>query len=164
MKLYALDGNNQKFYYAQILNDKAPYYLDFVHISEMRTKPLLIGDYCKLLRSENLKRKYIYDSSPTFSLKGFESLIKILVSQSEEIVELHFENRLFYTVVPKLRHFTDRFNWSLLAQELPADTHFFRDSIYATGALVTQEFKDICDKNKLKGMVFRLEYDSEATP
>ena len=90
--------------------------------------------------------------------------MSILIPQSEEVIELYFENRSFFVVVPKLLDFSDYFDWSLIAQELPKGIHFFRKSIYNTNAQVTQEFKDICDKNKLKGMVFRLEYDSEATP
>jgi hypothetical protein len=164
LKIYSLDGNSDKFYYAKILNTVYPYYLDFVHISETRTKPLLIGDYCNLLGASKLNRKSVYNSTPTFSQKAFECLKDYLIPQSEEIIELNFEKYLFFVVLPRIFNFTDCLNWSLLVQELPADIHFFRDSIYATGALVTQEFKDICDKHKLKGMVFRLEYDSEATP
>lgn len=164
MQLYTLHGNNEKFYYAKILNDKAPYYLDFVHISETKTKPLLIGDYCTLLRSENVKKESVSSFSPVLSLKAFNYLYDLIKSQIEDIIELQFENRIFYIVIPKLMTFTDSFNWPLLTQELPENIHFFRESIHVYRPLVTQEFKDICDKHKLKGMCFELKYDSEATP
>ena len=165
MRIYTLYGNTNKYYYAQILNSKSPYYLDFVHISETRTKPLLIGDYCELLKATKLKKnETISNSSPTFSQKAFDCLKELLIPQSEEVIELRFEDRFFYLVVPKLMTFTDRFNWPLVSQELPPKASFFRAAPDLTWAYVTQEFKDICDKHKLKGMCFELKYDSEATP
>lgn len=164
MKLFTLHGNNEKFYYAQILNDKAPYYLDFVHISETRTKSLAIGDYCYLLRANRLNRISMYNSTPTFSQKAFGYLQELLIPQAEEIVELTFENRLFYIVQPKILMFTNSLNWKQISKETPKNVSFFREASDAYRAVVTQEFKDICDKHKLKGMCFELKYDSEATP
>ncbi|PIQ28216.1 hypothetical protein COW36_04740 [bacterium (Candidatus Blackallbacteria) CG17_big_fil_post_rev_8_21_14_2_50_48_46] len=168
MQLFTLHGDSDKYYYAKILNSSAPYYLEFLDISTTRTRPLKIGDYAYLLHSSNLEKEHkefsssIAGSTPTFSQKAFECLKELILPQAEQVIELHFEDRLFYVVVPNILPFSDDLDWACIYRELPKGIHFFREDPGVYRAAVTNTFRELCLKNKLKGMDFVLKYDSEA--
>ena len=90
-----------------------------------------------------------------------------MIAQSDSIVKLHFEDQIFYNVTPSIIPFSDFNNdykllRKIIHQELPSGIMFFKYSEGNRAATVTDDFKRLVTKHRLKGFQYQLEYDSEA--
>ncbi|PIQ28220.1 hypothetical protein COW36_04720 [bacterium (Candidatus Blackallbacteria) CG17_big_fil_post_rev_8_21_14_2_50_48_46] len=172
MKLYDLLGKN-KYAYAILLNKREPFQIEFTYESSHTSRLKPIGDFISIVKTPvkivNGQFEIIpgIDDlnafTPIFSQKAFDCLQGFFLPEPEKITKIYFENHIFYAVKPTLLSFSNKNDdWNSMVQELPEDAYFFNYSIYAYGAVVTEEFKKTCEKNKLKSIAFRLRYDSEA--
>jgi len=135
--------------YGFILNKKTPYQLEFTNTSGS-SKLLPIGDLIKVVSSPT--RSFDNDM-PAFNTKAYTLTQDILKDQVEEEYECYYEGQRFIIPVPKIYPF-EKTDWSHVGEHLPSHIHFFRRDRYCGAPSVSETFKLLWEKHKLKGAKF----------